>query len=107
MSETADRVHPTDHRMAIFGAGTMGAGITTLALGHGIPVTLVDTDYGTLERACTRIAHQTRAAQLMGAFPADTEPAESTAADSPDAVAAPTPVRAGVPGDHHTNAHRV
>jgi len=102
MSETADRVHPTDHRMAIFGAGTMGAGITTLALGHGIPVTLVDTDYGTLERARTRIAHQTRAAQLMGAFPADTEPAELTVADSPDAVAEATIVVEAVTENHST-----
>lgn len=53
--------------VAILGAGVMGVGITTLALIHGIPVTLVDVTAGHLERARARIEHELRLAALMGA----------------------------------------
>jgi methoxymalonate biosynthesis protein len=64
------------HRLAVLGAGVMGTGIATLALGHGIPVILVDVDQAVLDRARENIGHQLRHAQLMGALPADGPPAE-------------------------------
>ncbi|MES4907290.1 MULTISPECIES: 3-hydroxyacyl-CoA dehydrogenase family protein [unclassified Streptomyces] len=70
--------NPTEHRVAIVGAGVMGTGIATLALGHGIPVVLVDVDDGTLETARGRIHQQLRHAQLMGALPAGREQGELT-----------------------------
>jgi methoxymalonate biosynthesis protein len=59
------------HTVAIVGAGTMGSGIATLALGHGVPVLLADVDEETLDRAEARIRQQLRHAQLMGALPED------------------------------------
>lgn len=80
-----------EHRLAIVGAGVMGTGIATLALGHGLPVTLVDVDEATLETARGRIRQQLRHAQLLGALPAGREPGELTAtvsiADVADATA--------------------
>ncbi|WP_354384447.1 3-hydroxyacyl-CoA dehydrogenase family protein [Streptomyces sp. PvR034] len=64
---------PTDHQVAIVGAGVMGSGIATLMLGHGIPVVLVDVDEATLDDARGRILQQLRHAQLMGAVPAGQE----------------------------------
>jgi methoxymalonate biosynthesis protein len=43
----ADQV---DHRLAILGGGVMGTGIATLAVGHGIPVVLVDVSEEVLNR---------------------------------------------------------
>ncbi|ALG12166.1 3-hydroxyacyl-CoA dehydrogenase family protein [Kibdelosporangium phytohabitans] len=59
------------HRLAVLGAGVMGSSITAMALGHGVPVVLVDIDDGALDRARASIAQQVRHAQLMGAAPAD------------------------------------
>jgi methoxymalonate biosynthesis protein len=67
---------PTDHQIAIVGAGVMGSCIAALALGHGIPVVLVDLDEKTLDEARVRIQQQVRHAQLMGALPADRVSAE-------------------------------
>ncbi|MFD9941088.1 3-hydroxyacyl-CoA dehydrogenase family protein [Nonomuraea sp. NPDC059023] len=66
------------HRLTIIGAGTMGVGIATMAIGHGVPVVLVET--GTLARdsAYTRVRQQTRHAQLLGGTPRGAAPAELT-----------------------------
>ncbi len=62
----------TAHRLMILGAGVMGVGITTLALGFGLPVTLVDVDEDTLALARKKIRQQLKLAQIMGTLPADT-----------------------------------
>lgn len=59
-----------DHRLAIVGAGVMGTNITALAVGHGIPVVLVDLSETVLARARKTVAQKLRHAQLMGALPA-------------------------------------
>ncbi len=61
----------TDHRLAILGGGVMGTGITTLAVGHGIPVVLVDVSEEVLNRTRANVGLQLRHATLMGALPAD------------------------------------
>jgi methoxymalonate biosynthesis protein len=53
----------------------MGTGITTLALAHGVPVTLVDIDDAVLDRATRSIDRQLRHAQLLGATPDGMAPA--------------------------------
>ncbi|HEY2197236.1 MAG TPA: 3-hydroxyacyl-CoA dehydrogenase family protein [Mycobacterium sp.] len=53
-------------RLAVLGAGVMGVSITTLALGHGVSVLLVDVDAAKLNEAHANIAKQLRLAQLMG-----------------------------------------
>ncbi|NJP64723.1 3-hydroxyacyl-CoA dehydrogenase family protein [Streptomyces spiramenti] len=58
------------HRIAVLGAGVMGVGITALALGHGVPVLLVDIDEERLDRARDDIDRELRMAQLMGRLPA-------------------------------------
>ncbi|WP_433381570.1 3-hydroxyacyl-CoA dehydrogenase family protein [Streptosporangium sp. CA-115845] len=68
----------SEHRLAIVGAGVMGTGIATLALGHGIPVVLVDVDDETLKTARSRIRQQLRHAQLLGALPACRKQGELT-----------------------------
>jgi methoxymalonate biosynthesis protein len=57
--------------IAVLGAGVMGTGIATLALGSGLPVVLVDVDEDTLARARERVADQCRLARMMGALPGD------------------------------------
>jgi methoxymalonate biosynthesis protein len=59
------------HRLAVLGAGVMGTGIATLAVGRGLPVVLVDVDEATLARARTGVAGQLRLAKLMGSLPGD------------------------------------
>ena len=54
-------------RLAVLGAGVMGVSITTLALGQGVPVVLIETDPATRAGAPARIEHELRMAQLMGA----------------------------------------
>lgn len=65
----------TTHRLTILGAGVMGVGITTLGLGFGLPVTLIDVEENTLELAREKIRHQLKLARIMGTLP-DTEPGE-------------------------------
>ncbi|MFH9419137.1 3-hydroxyacyl-CoA dehydrogenase family protein [Streptomyces sp. NPDC017529] len=60
-----------EHRLAIVGAGVMGTNISTLAIGHGVPVVLVDVDEAVLDTARQTIKQKTRHAQLMGVLPAD------------------------------------
>ncbi|MFI9322523.1 3-hydroxyacyl-CoA dehydrogenase family protein [Kitasatospora aureofaciens] len=62
--------------IAIIGAGVMGTGISTLVVGAGLPVVLVDVDQGVLERATTAIANGLRHAQLTGALPPGRTPGE-------------------------------
>ncbi len=81
-----------EHRITVLGAGTMGAGITSLALGHGVPVTLVDVDQAALDRARARIDHQKRVAQLMGAVPEGAAPGELSTTTSLDSTADATVV---------------
>ncbi len=59
------------HRLAVLGAGVMGTGIATLAIGRGLPVVLVDIDEQILDKARTQVAAQLRLARLMDALPTD------------------------------------
>lgn len=61
----------TAHRVAIVGAGVMGTNIATVALGHGVPVLLVDLDETVLAQARATISEMLRHAKLLGALPAD------------------------------------
>jgi len=84
--------NPPTHTLAVLGAGVMGVGITTLALGHGLPVHLVDVDQERLARARERIAEELRLAQLLGALPPDTEPGELSTGTSTAPAARATAV---------------
>ncbi|QXE38833.1 3-hydroxyacyl-CoA dehydrogenase family protein [Streptomyces sp. GMY02] len=64
----------------------MGVGITTLALAHGVPVTLVDTAADVLPVARDRIRQGLRMAQLKGALPEGVTPGELTEAADPAEV---------------------
>nr|WP_062339872.1 3-hydroxyacyl-CoA dehydrogenase family protein [Herbidospora sakaeratensis] len=58
------------HRLAVVGGGVMGTNITALALGHGVPVVLVDVSEEVLAEAARTVAFKLRHAQLMGRLPA-------------------------------------
>jgi methoxymalonate biosynthesis protein len=60
-----------NHRIAVLGAGVMGVSISTLAIGHGIPVVLIDIDEEQLGRAPGTVAQQLRMSALMGSVPQD------------------------------------
>jgi methoxymalonate biosynthesis protein len=79
------------HHLAIVGGGVMGTNITALALGHGLPVTLVDVSADILARSRKAIAQKLRHAQLMGALP-DRPPGELATSVSLDDVADATAV---------------
>ncbi|MBB1153819.1 MULTISPECIES: 3-hydroxyacyl-CoA dehydrogenase family protein [Amycolatopsis] len=66
----------TAHRLTILGAGVMGIGITALALGFGLPVTLVDVDETTLAAAREKVRQQLKLARIMGTLPDGAEPGE-------------------------------
>jgi methoxymalonate biosynthesis protein len=68
----------TQDHPAVIGGGVMGSAITAMALGHGIPVALVEIGAEALELAERRVAQQLRHGRLMGAFP-EIEPGELTA----------------------------
>ncbi|MFF3500497.1 3-hydroxyacyl-CoA dehydrogenase family protein [Streptomyces sp. NPDC003247] len=53
----------------MIGAGVMGTGISTLAVGHGLPVVLVDVDRAALDKARAGVAAQLRLARMMGKVP--------------------------------------
>ncbi|MFD4631740.1 3-hydroxyacyl-CoA dehydrogenase family protein [Streptomyces sp. NPDC058284] len=74
------------HRIAVLGAGVMGAGITALALGHGVPVLLVDVDEERLGRARDDIDRELRMAQLMGRLPATADTGTLTLAATAEGV---------------------
>jgi methoxymalonate biosynthesis protein len=67
-----------EHRLAVIGAGVMGTNISTLALGHGVPVVLVDVDEEILATAKATIKQKLRHATLLGVLPADTAPGKLT-----------------------------
>ncbi|MER6138554.1 3-hydroxyacyl-CoA dehydrogenase family protein [Streptomyces sparsogenes] len=56
-------------RLAVLGAGVMGTSITTLALIHGVPVVLVESDPEKRAGARARVERELRTAQLLGARP--------------------------------------
>ncbi|MET9401772.1 3-hydroxyacyl-CoA dehydrogenase family protein [Kitasatospora sp. NPDC002965] len=82
-----DTAPPPPAGLVILGAGVMGTGISTLALGHGVPVTLVDTDPRQLVRAEEGIARGLRLAELMGRLPSGVEAGELRTTDSLPALA--------------------
>jgi methoxymalonate biosynthesis protein len=81
-----------DHRLAILGGGVMGTNIAALALGHGVPVVLVDVSEAVLTRAQQTIAQKLRHAQLMGALPPDRPHGELATSTSLHQVAEATAV---------------
>ena len=60
----------TSGRLAIVGAGVMGVGIATLAVGHGVPVLLLDIHEERLRQAQDAVRQELRLARLMGKLPA-------------------------------------
>lgn len=76
-----------EHKLVVLGAGVMGVGITTLAVGFGLPVTLIDVDEQILDRARRKIRQELKLATLMGALPENTEPGELRTATSADSGA--------------------
>lgn len=58
-----------NHRIGVLGAGVMGTAIATLAIGHGVPVVLVDVDEETLAKARKEVRQQLKLARLMGKLP--------------------------------------
>ncbi|WP_027945622.1 3-hydroxyacyl-CoA dehydrogenase family protein [Amycolatopsis taiwanensis] len=72
----------TEHRLAVLGAGVMGTAIATLAVGHGVPVTLVEVDPGRRGAARANVAQQLRMAKLMGHLPRTVTEGELTTTES-------------------------
>ena len=91
------------HRLAIVGGGVMGTNITALALGHGVPVTLVDVSTDVLTSSRKTVAQKLRHAQLMGTLP-DVPPAELTTSVSIEDVAGATEVIEAVTEQAETKA---
>jgi methoxymalonate biosynthesis protein len=82
----------TGHRVAVVGAGVMGTNITALAVGHGVPVVLVDVSDDVLTHARGIIRQKLRHAQLMGVPPAGRPQGDLTTSVSLDDVAGATTV---------------
>ncbi|CAL9626675.1 3-hydroxyacyl-CoA dehydrogenase family protein [Streptomyces sp. enrichment culture] len=80
------------HRLTVVGGGVMGSSIAALALGHGIPVTLVDLTEDVLRVTRENVDRQLRHAQLLGALPEGCAPAELVTTTSPAAAAEATAV---------------
>ncbi|NEY31522.1 3-hydroxyacyl-CoA dehydrogenase family protein [Streptomyces sp. PRKS01-65] len=72
--------------LAVFGAGVMGIGIAALAIGRGVPVTLVDVDQARLGTARRRVRDELRLAHLTGALPRTGPAGELRLAESAAAV---------------------
>jgi methoxymalonate biosynthesis protein len=81
-----------EHRIAVIGGGVMGTNIAALAIGHGIPVVLVEVDDAALSRAKETVRQKLRHAQLMGALPAGRQPGGFTQSLSASAAADATAV---------------
>jgi methoxymalonate biosynthesis protein len=82
----------TEHRLAVLGAGVMGTAIATLAVGHGVPVTLVETDADRLAGAAGKVTRQLRFARMMGHLPRTAPDGELTVVESVVDVAEVTAV---------------
>ncbi|MEU5158995.1 3-hydroxyacyl-CoA dehydrogenase family protein [Streptomyces sp. NPDC020875] len=72
--------------VVVLGAGVMGTGITALALGSGVSVTLVDVTEPILTRARADVRRQLRHARLLDALPDDRTPGTLTTALEPSAA---------------------
>ncbi|MEU3598595.1 3-hydroxyacyl-CoA dehydrogenase family protein [Streptomyces sp. NPDC006798] len=72
--------------VVVLGAGVMGTGITALALGSGVSVTLVDVSESVLTRARADVRRQLRHARLLDALPGDRTPGTLTTALEPSAA---------------------
>jgi methoxymalonate biosynthesis protein len=81
-----------EHRIAVIGGGVMGTNITALAIGHGIPVVLVEVDDAAVARAKDSVRQKLRHAQLLGAAPAGRQPGAFTQSVSLSAAAGATAV---------------
>jgi methoxymalonate biosynthesis protein len=77
----------------------MGTGIASMALGHGVAVTLVDVEESVLERARTGIAAQVRHGRLLGAFPEGLAEGELSTTVSVGDVIGATVVIEAIPED--------
>ncbi|HWO66204.1 MAG TPA: 3-hydroxyacyl-CoA dehydrogenase family protein [Umezawaea sp.] len=64
--------------IAVLGAGVMGTGVATLAVGCGFPVVLVDVSQDTLDKARAEVSQQLRLGRLMGALDKDRTAGELT-----------------------------
>lgn len=71
-------------KIGVLGAGVMGAAIATLAIGHGVPVVLVDVDDETLAKARKEVRQQLKLARLMGKLPRTGEAELVTTTDYAD-----------------------
>lgn len=91
-------------RMTVLGAGVMGVGIATLAVGHGVPVTLVDVGQEKLEAARVRVAHELRLARMMGALPDSVPTAELVTSRSVSDAAGSTAVIEAITEDAELKA---
>jgi methoxymalonate biosynthesis protein len=78
-------------RLAIVGGGVMGTNIAALAIGHGVPVVLVEVNEAEQAHARQSIAQKVRHAQLMGVLP-DCPQGELVTSSSLDDVAGATAV---------------
>jgi len=81
-----------EHRIAVIGGGVMGTNIAALAIGHGIPVVLVEVSDAALSRAKETVRQKLRHAQLMGALPAGRQPGGFTQSLSASAAVDATTV---------------
>jgi len=99
-----ETAHPPTHVLTVLGAGVMGVGITALALGHGLPVHLVDIDRAGLARARDRVAGELRLAQLLGALPPGTAPGRLTTGTTPGPAARATAVIEAITEDAELKA---
>jgi methoxymalonate biosynthesis protein len=70
----------------------MGVAITTMAVGHGLPVVLVEIDDARRGRAPSQVAQQLRVAQLLGGLDRQTAPGELSTTASVEGVAEATAV---------------
>ncbi|WP_075660908.1 3-hydroxyacyl-CoA dehydrogenase family protein [Streptomyces acidiscabies] len=87
------------YQLGVLGAGVMGSGIAALAVGHGVPVVLVDTDPEALARAEAAVAHQVRHAALVAALPAGLPRGELVLSTSAEDLAGVTAVVEAVTED--------
>jgi len=86
---------PGAHRLAVVGGGVMGTNIAALAIGHGVPVVLVEVSEEVLAESKQTVAFKLRHAQLTGKLPAGRTPAKLvTSLSLEDAAEATTVIEA-------------